>query len=150
MKGNALDIISNGEGMTGLRIGLKGEKEIVVEPKDLASHTGNIGADVLSTHRIVLLMEQAARAAIEGCLPEGTITVGTAIRMRHFAATPMGAKVRAEAVLTGIEGRGLSFDIEVYDSFEKIAEGENERFIVASERFRQKVEAKHTLQKQKR
>jgi fluoroacetyl-CoA thioesterase len=130
--------------MTALRIGLKGEKEIVVEAKDLASHTGNIGADVLSTHRIVLLMEQAARAAIEGCLPEGKITVGTAIRMRHFAATPAGAKVRAEAALSRIEGRRLFFDINVHDSFEKIAEGENERFIIASESFRQKVEAKHT------
>jgi predicted thioesterase len=136
--------------MTELRIGLKGEKEIVVEAKDLAGHTGNIGADVLSTHRIVLLMEQAARVAIEGCLREGTITVGTAIRMRHFAATPKGARVRAEAVLTRIEGRRLFFDINVYDSFEKIADGENERFIVALERFRQKVKAKHTLQKEKR
>ena len=136
--------------LTELRIGLTGEKDIVVEAKDLAGHTGNLGADVLSTHRIVLLMEQAARAAIEGCLPDGTITVGTAIRMRHFAATPLGAKVRAEAVLTRIEGRKLSFDIEVHDSFEKIAEGENERFIVALEKFRQKVETKHTLQQQKR
>ena len=136
--------------MKDLRTGLKGKREVVVETKDLASHTGNIGADVLSTHRIVLLMEQAARAAIEDCLPEGTITVGTAVRMRHFAATPKGARVGAEAVLTRIEGRKLFFDIEVHDTFEKIAEGENERFIVAIERFRQKVEAKHRLQKQRR
>ena len=136
--------------MSELRIGRKGVKEMVVEAQDLASHTGNLGAEVLSTHRIILLMEQAARAAIEGCLPEDTITVGTAIRMKHFAATPLEARVRAEAVLTRMEGRKLAFDIVVYDQFEKIAEGENERFIVALERFRQKVDAKHTLQKQKR
>ena len=136
--------------MKELRIGLKGEQELVVEAKDLASHTGNIGADVLSTHRIVLLMEQAARAAIDGCLPEGKITVGTAIRMKHFAATPMGAKVRAEAVLVKIEGRVLSFDIAVHDGFEKVAEGENERYIVTLDRFRQKVEAKRTQQEEKR
>jgi fluoroacetyl-CoA thioesterase len=94
---------------------------MVVEAQDLASHTGNLGAEVLSTHRIILLMEQAARAAIEGCLPEEAITVGTAIRMRHFAATPLGAKVRAEAVLTRMEGRKLFFDITVHDPFEKIA-----------------------------
>ncbi len=144
-----MDITENGEGMTDLRIGQKGEKEIVVKAEDLASHTGNIGADVLSTHRIVLLMEQAARAAIEGCLPQGTITVGRGIRMRHVAATPKGAKVRGEAELTRIEGRRLFFDIKVHDPFEKIAEGQNERFIIALEKFRERVEAKHTLQKQK-
>jgi predicted thioesterase len=141
--------IDNEGSMKELRIGLKGEKEIVVEAKDLASHTGNPGADVLSTHRIVLLMEQAARAAIDDCLPGGKITVGTAIRMKHFAATPLGAKVRAEAMLTRIKGRALSFDIAVYDEFEKVAEGENERYIVTRDRFRQKVEVKRTQQKEK-
>jgi predicted thioesterase len=135
--------------MKELRIGLRGEKEIVVEAKDLASHTGNSGADVLSTHRIVLLMEQAARAAIDGCLPGGEMTVGTAIRMKHFAATPLDAKVRAEAVLTGIKGRALSFHITVYDDMEKVAEGDNERYIVTVDRFRQKVEVKRTQQKEK-
>ncbi len=57
---------------------------------DLASVMGNIGAEVLSTHRVVLLMELAARNAIKESLPEGKMTVGTFIRIQHLAATPLG------------------------------------------------------------
>ena len=97
--------------MSGIEIGLKGEKEMVVERQDLASVMGNMGAEVLSTHRVVLLMELAARKAIEDRLPGGMMTVGTFIRIQHLAAAPLGSKVRAEARLKRIEGRRLVFDV---------------------------------------
>ena len=128
--------------MTKLEIGLKGEKKMVVQPEDLASFRGNVGAEVLSTPRVILLMEQATRDAVEGALPEGKITVGTLINMKHFAATPLGAKVRAEAYLREIDGRKLVFDVAAYDEFEKISEGVNERFIVSVDKFLEKVKKK--------
>jgi fluoroacetyl-CoA thioesterase len=128
--------------MPEIEIGLKGTKEMVVEKKDLASFMGNMDADVLSTHRVVLLMEQAARKAIEGRVSEGKMTVGTLIHMRHLAATPPGAKVRAEAHLREIDRARLVFEVEVYDEFEKISEGVNERFIVSTEKFLGKVKNK--------
>jgi hypothetical protein len=51
--------------MPDIQIGLKGQEEMVVGRQDLASVMGNIGAEVLSTHRVVLLMELAARNAIK-------------------------------------------------------------------------------------
>lgn len=128
--------------MPEIEIGLKGVEEMVVEEKDLASFMGNMGADVLSTHRVVLLMEHAARRAIEGRVPEGMMTVGTLIHMRHLAATPLGAKVRAEAHLTEIDRARLVFEVVVYDEFEKISEGINERFIVSVKKFLGKVKKK--------
>ena len=128
--------------MSEMKIGLKGTKEMVVERKDLASFVGNIGADVLATQRIVVLMERAAMNAIEGFLPEGKMTVGTMINMKHLAATPLGMRVRAEARLTEIDDRRLGFEVMVYDEFEKIAEGENERFIVSVEKFLENVKKK--------
>ncbi len=128
--------------MPEIEIGLKGTEEMVVEKKDLASFMGNMGADVLSTHRVVLLMEQAARKAIEGRVPEGKMTVGTVIHMRHLAATPLGIKVRAEAHLREIDRARLVFDVVVYDEFEKISEGVNERFVVSVEKFLGKVKRK--------
>lgn len=128
--------------MPEIEIGLKGTEEMVVEKKDLASFMGNMGADVLSTHRVVLLMEQAARKAIEGRVPEGKMTVGTLIHLRHLAATPLGAKVRAEAHLREIDRARLVFDVVVYDEFEKISEGVNERFVVSVEKFLGKVKRK--------
>lgn len=87
-------------------------------------------------------MEQATRDALEGALPEGKMTVGTLIRMKDFAATPLGAKVRAYAYLREIDGRRLVFDVEAYGEFEKTSEGVNERFIVSVDKFLEKVETK--------
>ena len=128
--------------MPNIQIGLKGKEEMVVERKDLASVMGNIGAEVLSTHRVVLLMELAARNAIKDCLPEGKMTVGTFVRIQHLAAAPLGSKVRAEAQVKEIEGRKLVFELAVYDEFERIAEGENEQLIVSIDRFLARIQKK--------
>jgi predicted thioesterase len=128
--------------MPHIQTGLKGQEEMVVGHQDLASVMGNIGAEVLSTHRVVLLMEMAARNAIKDCLPEGKMTVGTFVRIQHLAAAPLGSKVRAEAQIKEIEGRRLVFEIAVYDEFEKIAEGENEQLIVSIDRFLARIKKK--------
>ena len=124
--------------MDEIRIGLRGTREIVVSEEDLASVTGNIGAEVLSTHCVVLLMELASRSSLESLLPEGKMTVGTQINLRHFGAVPLGARVRAESILTEISGRRLLFDVIAYDDFEKIAEGRNEQLIVSVAGFLRK------------
>ena len=128
--------------MQSVRVGVKGEEEMVVGRDDLASMMGNIGADVLSTHRVVLLMELASRNAIKDRLPEGKMTVGTFIRIRHLAAAPLGSKVRAEASLKEIDDRKLVFDVSAYDEFEKIAEGENEQLIVSIDKFLSRIKRK--------
>ena len=128
--------------MAEIKVGLKGSKEMVVERQDLASVMGNVGAEVLSTHRVVLLMELAARKTIEDRLPEGMMTVGTFIRIQHLAAAPLGSKVRAEARLKRIEGRRLVFDVAVFDETEKLAEGENEQLIVSVDKFLSRIKKK--------
>jgi len=131
--------------MSGIEVGLKGVKEMVVQLDDLASVMGNVGAQVLSTHQVVLLMELAARNAIKDSLPPGMMTVGTMIRIRHFAAAPMGMKVRTEATLKEIDGHRLIFDVTAYDECDKIAEGQNEQLIVTVEKFLKRVEEKESL-----
>ena len=128
--------------MSTLQVGLRGEEEMVVGPSDLASVMGNIGAEVLSTHRLILLMELAARKAIKGFLPEGKMTVGTSIRIKQLAATPLRSKVRATAYLKEIDGRRFVFDVAAYDEFERIAEGENEQLIVTIDKFLARIKRK--------
>ena len=122
--------------------GLLGQKEMVVEEQHLASVTGNVGVEVLSTHCVVLLMEQASRNAVESFLEKGQMVVGTWIGVRHMAAVPKGLKVRAESHLIDIRGRKLIFDVSVYDPKEKIAEGRNELLIVSADKFLEKVKRK--------
>ena len=128
--------------MEPLRPGLFGQKEMVVEEKDLASVMGNVGADVLSTHCVVLLMELASRNAVEDHLGQGQMVVGTWIGIRHLAAVPKGFKVRAESRLRDIQGQKLTFDVAAYDPHEKIAEGQNELLIVSADRFIERVKSK--------
>jgi predicted thioesterase len=116
-----------------LRVGLKGEKEMLVEHR----HVTDTGA--LSTHALVLLMELASRAAIENGLPEGKMTVGTFIRIRHFGVSPPGSKVRAVSFLRDIEGRKLVFHVAAFNGSGKIAEGRNEQLIVSKDKFLAKI-----------
>jgi predicted thioesterase len=131
--------------MKDIVVGLRGTAEIIVERQDLASFSGNLGAEVLSTPRIVQLMEHATWKALEGRLPEGRITVGTRIEVRHFAATPLGMRVRADATLREVDGRRLLFDVLASDEVEQISEGVNERFIVSIDRFLDKVRKKQVI-----
>lgn len=127
-----------------LRPGLVGEIELVVRPEDTAAAAGNEGVDVLSTPRLVRLIEETAMAAIQAELPPGGGSVGTRIDMKHLAATPVGMRVRARAVLREVDGRRLVFDVEAHDEVEKVAEGTHERFQINQERFLQRVAAKAT------
>jgi len=129
-----------------LEAGLSGHQELVVTERELASFVGNLGVHVLSTHHVVLLMEKAARHAIEACIPEGKTTLGTRIDIRHLAAAPLGSKVRAEAVLKSVEGNRFTFHVAAYDEFEILAEGENEQILVRSAQFENKMRSKTAKQ----
>ena len=62
--------------------------------------------------------------------------------MRHFAATPVGMRVRAEAELVAVEGRALRFRVSARDEREPISEGAHERVVVNVARFDQRMEKK--------
>jgi fluoroacetyl-CoA thioesterase len=116
--------------------GQAAEVRQVVTPDLTADVLGNHGVTVLATPFVVTLMENAAHAVMVPHLPPGGGTVGTAVDMRHLAATPIGMTVRARAVLRETDGRRCVFDVEAWDEVEKIAEGRHERYLVSSlERF---------------
>lgn len=53
-------------------------------------------------------------------LEPGGSAVGTAVDIRHIAATPVGQHVTAEAEATGIEGRRIIFGVTARDEIEEI------------------------------
>jgi predicted thioesterase len=75
-------------------------------------------------------------------LPENYLTVGVANSMKHLSASPIGATIVSKSRLTAIEGRKLTYHIEVHDSVEKVAEGTHTRFIVDSRDFFENLERK--------
>jgi len=122
--------------------GLVGEVEIVVQPQDTADAFGNPGVHVLATPRLVALLEEAAIKAVAPHLPAGAGTVGTRLDVKHLAATPVGMRVRARAVLRQADGRRFVYDVEAHDDVEKVAEGTQERFQVTQAKFLERVAAK--------
>ena len=115
---------------------------MVVQEGDLVSRLDGMDVDVLSTPRLIQLMEAAAIAAIKDFLPAGQLSLGARVNIAHLAATPLGMKVVAHALLRKVEKNRLFFAIDAFDEKEKVAEGEHERILVTKERFLGRIERK--------
>jgi len=124
--------------------GLMGKAEMVVKKGDLVGRLRGMDLDVLSTPRLIQLLEAAAIEAIQGFLQPGQMTLGSLLKIRHLSPTPLGMRVTAHAVLKEVDERRLLFWVDAHDELEKIAEGEHERTLVSRDRFLQKVEKKRT------
>lgn len=122
---------------TQLRMGLKGRAEAIVHEKNTAKSMGSGSLEVFATPALVALMEAAAVNAL--VLDEGESSVGTALEIKHSAATPIGLKVWAEAELVEVDRRRLVFEVKAYDDVEEIGSGRHERFIIQEERFLSKA-----------
>jgi predicted thioesterase len=98
-----------------LKPGLQGRVELTVGDEHTAPHVGSGRVRVLATPVVINLLEAAALAAVEHLLPAGHQSLGTDLAVRHFAATPVGMRVHAEAELIGVEGRTLRFRVAARD-----------------------------------
>ena len=125
-----------------VEIGMRGEAETVVTAQDTAQAMGSGLAPVVATPRMVALMEGAAVNAVQSALAPGEGTVGTRLDVTHDAATPVGMKVWAQAEVTAVEGRRITFAVSAFDGRERIGGGVHQRFIIQSERFLAKAQGK--------
>lgn len=122
-----------------IKEGMNSTTETVVTENDTASKYGSGLLDVLSTPHMIALMENTSKDVVEGSLPEGFSTVGIEVSIKHLKATPVGMKVRCEAVLEKIEGKKLVFKVDAWDEKGKIGEGTHTRFIINNEAFLAKL-----------
>jgi fluoroacetyl-CoA thioesterase len=127
--------------LSGLKIGMENTLSIIVSNKNSAEAVGYIGMPVLGTPHLVGVMETTC-IFVHEFLPENYLTVGAANSMKHLSASPIGATIVSKSRLTAIEGRKLTYHIEVHDSVEKVAEGTHTRFIVDSRDFFENLERK--------
>lgn len=125
-----------------LKAGLKGTAELLVGEEHTAPRVGSGRVHVLATPVMINVIEAAALAAIEHLLPEGYQSLGTRLDVRHFAATPVGMRVRAEAEVVKVEGRTITFRVAVRDEKEAIGDGTHERMAVNVARFDVRVQEK--------
>jgi predicted thioesterase len=79
---------------------------------------------------MILHMEMASGSAIASHLPEGFISVGMDVKVRHLAATPVGRTVRAISRVIKIDPKSVVFEVEAWDRNRKIGDGTHRRGIV--------------------
>ncbi len=128
--------------MEGLRPGLSGNAALEVADEHTAPRVGSGRVRVLATPVMINLIEAAALAAIEHLLPQGYQSLGTHLDVRHIAATPVGMKVFAVATVSKVEGRTVSFTVEVRDEKDLIGDGTHERVVVNVAKFDARVQQK--------
>ncbi len=94
---------------------------------------------VYSTPDMIRLMETAAFHALQPYCEGDEITVGTAIHVEHRAASGVGSRVRAEAVLESFDGKFYSVRVTAWDDVQEIGRGTVERAVVSVGRFMEKM-----------
>ena len=125
-----------------LSVGLKSRIVEEVIDDSTALSIGSDSLPVFATPKMVALMEKASCKAIEAALNEGLTSVGTLVNVEHLSATPKGMKVTVESVVTAVDKRKVCFEVVAFDEAGIIGKGTHERFIVDSERFLAKTNAK--------
>ena len=128
--------------MDDLKIGMKDTLEWEVTER-LTTTRGEF--KVFSTPSMCLFAEMASHKLVAPYLKPGQGQVGLTITIRHMAPTPVGKMVRAEAELTGIDRRRLSFQVQIFDDVEQVGDVTHERFVIDvdkyQERLRKKIES---------
>ena len=126
-------------------IGTKCRLEQTVTDALTAANVGSGALPVFGTPFLCALMENAAMTCLQSFLEEGQGSVGTHLDISHDAPTPIGMKVWAEAELTEINGKALTFSVAAYDESGLIGKGVHGRFIIAVDRFLAKAEKKREV-----
>ncbi|MDO4748358.1 MAG: thioesterase family protein [Eubacteriales bacterium] len=125
-----------------LEAGIKNTITIKVTVDKTAKVMGSGTLDVFATPAMVALMEQTAAQSVQPHLEEGVTSVGTKINVEHLSADPIGIEVVCESTLTQVDNRRLCFDITVSDKHGIVGKAYHERFLIKSESFMAKTNAK--------
>jgi fluoroacetyl-CoA thioesterase len=123
-------------------IGAHGEAQETVEFKHtLTAHHPEL-PPVYSTPDMVRLMETAAFHALQPYCEGDEITVGTSIHIEHRAASGVGARILAEAVLESFDGRFYTLRVTARDDVQEIGRGTAGRAVVSVGKFAEKMKKK--------
>ena len=122
-----------------ITVGMKATVESFVEREDTAREVGSGSLLVYATPCMAALMEGAACEAIAEALKDTETTVGMELNIQHTSATPVGLDVRAEAEVTAVDGKIITFAITAFDEAGEIGNAAHKRCIVNSQKFLEKA-----------
>ena len=124
-------------------IGARAEAEETVEfDHTLTSHHPEL-PPVYSTPDMIRLMETAAFRALQPYCKGDEITVGTSINVEHRAASGIGVRIKAQAVLESFDGRFYTLRVTARDDTQEIGRGTVGRALVSVGKFVEKMKEKN-------
>jgi fluoroacetyl-CoA thioesterase len=125
--------------MKTVLMGARGVAEQVVKfEQTLTAHHPQL-PPVYSTPDMIRLMETAAFHALHPYCEADEITVGTAINVEHRAASGIGAKIRAEAVVESFDGRFYTVRVSAKEDGRELGSGTVGRAVVNVAKFMEKI-----------
>src|SRR5688572_27247263 len=94
------------------RIGTPGEMQFAVGQEHVIDFTSGGMPAVLSTPKLIGLIERTARESLYPFLSDDERTVGAEIEVRHLAPTPLGARVTITTRVIHTEAQLVDFQFE--------------------------------------
>lgn len=122
-----------------LAVDMRGTETVIVREELTVRHHIPTMPAVYGTPMMIYLMEVAAANAIHPHLPEGWVSVGAEVNVRHLAATPVGRTVTATARVTEINERLVRFHVEAHDGVRRIGEGTHVRGVIDLRKFEDRL-----------
>ena len=116
--------------LENVTVGLTAENNITVTHDKTVAHFLSSMPAVYATPIMILYMEMASGDAISPHLPEGYVSVGMEVNVRHLAATPVGRIVRTLSRVIAVEPKSVLFAVEAWDGERKIGDGTHRRGVV--------------------
>ncbi len=129
-------------------VGLRGQAELTVLPEHTAAEaSGGALPPVLSTPRLLQLVEDATHGLAGSHLETGYASVGYEVVLEHLAPSEVGDTVTAEVLLEAAEDRDLIFRFTVRqkDSLHEVGRGTITRRIVRMEDFMKRLKVDRPL-----
>lgn len=124
-----------------LRPGVSKTARITVDPDRTIGFMGEEGR-VYGTPYLVRDIEMTCRQLILEHADSGEDSVGTDVSIKHLAPTLLGMTAEITAKVAAVEGRKVSFEINVTDDLDQICTGTHGRFVVDTAKTVERLKAK--------
>ena len=120
---------------TLIALGTQASRQVLVTHELTVAHAYAGLPEVYASPQMIMLMEMACADAIAAWLPDGWVSVGAHVDVRHLAATPVGMTVTASAQVVEVSERTVRFACSAHDGLDLIGEGFHVRAPIALQRF---------------
>ena len=125
----------------GLTSGMTHTQRYTVDEETTIGFMGE-ALRVYATPFMVRDIERACRDFLGQYLSAEENSVGARMEIDHLGPTLKGMWVEVTAKVTGVEGRRVSFDVEVKDALDLVGKAKHVRFVVDLAKQKERLEAK--------